>query len=73
MDRVPKNSIAHPEILMDHEIPHTANLIPWNRRVVKADFIGQMSGCFPDDDKIADHRVHGLSIGGEVWKVIPAV
>ncbi len=24
MDRVPKNSIAHPEMLMDHEIPYAA-------------------------------------------------
>ena len=40
--------------------------MPWNPWMVKADFLGYASGCFPDVDKIADHRVHGLSVGGEV-------
>ena len=68
MNRIPYNSLAYTEILVDDDVSHPTNLLPFNIRGERSNFAGNIPRGFSNNQDSMDDRVYGLRIVQELFE-----
>jgi len=67
MDRggTPHQGCVHSEVLMDHDVPHTGHVGPWDARMPLAHGARNALGRLADDGKVIKHGTNDHVMLGE--------
>ena len=56
---------------MNDSVAQAGDLLPWNGRMARLEFLGQPANRLPDDPEIADHGVDGFLVREELVAAHP--